>query len=82
MSFLAMKLRGNLKRIKEMHALGQRPDAIADTFKEHGINISVTLVECAIAGELDELDRAALPKKVVSNLQTELSLLSSAIVEF
>ncbi|MCG6455492.1 hypothetical protein K6U29_06780 [Vibrio parahaemolyticus] len=80
MSFLNMVLRGNIKRIKELHSIGQRPDAIVSLFKKHGIDISESLVTCVIRGELDELDRVALPKSAVASLQAEIDNLASGLL--
>lgn len=80
MSFLNIVLRGNIKRIKELYALGQRPDAIVSLFKQHGIEISENLVVCVIKGELDELDRVALPKLAVTQLQDEINNLGAGLL--
>lgn len=80
MSFLNMIARGNIKRIKELHQLGQRPDAIVDKFAQYGLSISVNLVNCVIAGEFDELDRVAIPRQAVTDLEREIDELSRGIL--
>lgn len=80
MSFLNMIARGNIKRIKELHQLGQRPDAIVNKFAEHGLSISVNLVNCVIDGEFDELDRVAIPRQAVTDLEREINELSRGIL--
>ena len=80
MSFLNMIQRGNIQRIKELHNIGQRPDAIVTKFREYGIDISENLVNCVINGELDELDRVALPKSAVTNLEAEINNLASGVL--
>ena len=77
MSFLNMIQRGNIQRIKELHSIGQRPDAIVAKFGEYGIDISESLVNCVINGELDKLDRVALPKSAVISLEAEINNLAS-----
>ncbi len=71
MSFLNIKLRGNINRIRELDDLGQRPDAIKKTFKEHGIEVTEGFINCVLSGEIDELDRRSLPKKIVKDLKIE-----------
>lgn len=80
MSFLNMVARGNINRIKELHHIGQRPDAIVDKFAEYGIHISENFVNCIINGEFDELDRIALPRQVVNDLEREIDELSRGIM--
>ncbi|MBA7988543.1 hypothetical protein HV124_21475 [Enterobacter asburiae] len=80
MSFLNMVARGNIKRIKELHQLGQRPDAIVQRFAQYGLNISESFVNCIINGEFDELDRIAVPRQVVNDLERELDELSRGIM--
>jgi hypothetical protein len=66
MSFLNMIQRGNIQRIKELHNIGQRSDAIVAKFGEYG--------------ELDELDRVALPKSAVTSLEVEINNLASGLL--
>ena len=80
MSFLNLIQRGNIQRIKELHNIGQRSDAIVAKFGEYGINISESLVNCVINGELDELDRVALPKSAVTSLEVEINNLASGLL--
>ncbi|MHA3053657.1 hypothetical protein [Acinetobacter sp. ANC 4640] len=79
MSFLKMKMRGNIDRIKEFDALGQKPEAIVERFKKRGMNISVKTVEVITSGELDELDKHNLPKSEVIDLKNELNQIEDAI---
>lgn len=80
MSFLGIKGRGNAKRIKELDEIGQRPDAIVETFQEHGINISERIVNCVLDGEYDELDRVALPKSAVADKKQQIDDVSCGIM--
>lgn len=79
MSFLGMKQRGNLKRVRELHELGQRPDAIVERFNRHGIKISQLTVEYVTSGEADEMDRHSLPRKEVEELEAEIKALESGL---
>lgn len=79
MSFLKMKMRGNLDRIKEFDALGQKPEAIVDRFKKRGMNISVKTVQVVLSGELDELDKHNMPKSEVNDLKKELEQIEDSI---
>jgi len=80
MSFLNMIARGNIKRIKEFHERGLRPDAIVTRFARYNIRISENLVNCVINGKFDELDRMVLPRQAVYDLDRELDELSSGIL--
>ncbi|OBU41475.1 hypothetical protein AYY26_20945 [Photobacterium phosphoreum] len=80
MSFLNIVQRGNIKRIEELHELGQRPDAIVNLFRKHGISISIDLVNIVISGELHEFDRIPLPKSVIHNLKSEIDDLANGLM--
>lgn len=80
MSFLNMKARGNIQRIKEFHSMGLRADAIVSRFAAYNIHISENMVNCVINGEFDALDRVALPRSAVYDLQRELDEISSSIL--
>ncbi|EOV9409282.1 hypothetical protein ACN5W3_003688 [Vibrio parahaemolyticus] len=67
-SIFPMKLRGNIKRIEELADRGHKECGIAGTFQDNGINISPMLVKAVLNGELNELDRVALPKSVVEDI--------------
>lgn len=79
MSFLKMKMRGNIDRIKEFDALGQKPEAIVDRFRKRNMNISVKTVEVVLSGELEELDKHNMPKSEIRELKEELEKIESAI---
>ena len=79
MSFLRMVQRGNVERIKELDKLGQRPDAIVKRFNEHGINIGINMVNVVLSGEMDEMDRKALPKASVREVEEEINALYDGI---
>lgn len=79
MSFLNMKMRGNIERIKEFNTLGQTDESIVKRFKNRGMNISPQLVNVVIKGELDELDKNNMPKSEVSKLKKELDDLEDGI---
>lgn len=74
------KLRGNVNRIKELDELGLRPDAIAKTFQENGINITEATVNVVLNGEIDNLNKKALPKKVVQSIRHEKRVIENAII--
>lgn len=80
MSFLNMVQRGNIKRIKELDVLGLRPDAIIQLFARHGITISARLVDVVLSGELDDLDKVALPKSAVNEVSAELNNISQGLL--
>ena len=79
MSFLRMVQRGNVERIKELDKLGQRPDAIVKRFNENGINIGINMVNVVLSGEMDEMDRKALPKASVREVEEEIKALYDGI---
>ena len=79
MSFLRMVQRGNVERIKELDKLGQRPDAVVKRFNENGTNIGINMVNVVLSGEMDEMDRKALPKASVREVEEEINALYDGI---
>ncbi|MFG0865164.1 hypothetical protein [Pseudomonas sp. FYR_7] len=65
----ALKYRGNINRILEMHEHGNGPNAIAGTFQDHGIDVTPNQVK-AILDSHDALSSKALPKSAVKALTT------------
>jgi hypothetical protein len=70
---------GNYNRIKELHEIGLRDDAIAKEFRAQGVPISVNTVRAVLNDEIIAMGTVAYPKKKVKDIRDEISQITTGI---
>jgi hypothetical protein len=80
LSIFEPKFVGNCKRIEELAAIRVERTRIVEIFQERNINITMNTVNAVLDGEMKEMSKTALPKRVVKDIEAEIDFICEGII--